>query len=272
MRKLNEVSVPPDVGAKQISLTERTAEGSADETRSPATSPTRQHPAHDCRIDSSVCEVMPLLFGLLIADAPGSLHELLPCSRCRGAERDAALLAGQKLGRHQRLAVLCASGPQERPEPLPPSETTRSARVAHSRSLRGLEAIGLLELSWCRQRDESGHNRRLRAARRTPLGQAVVDEYGDALTDGSRIRWSTSRLLSRCRLDTASLISLFEANLQEMAELRNHVSAIHRQLARHDDDDVNLTLATTDHHRFAEDNRRYLDEESARIDDDPVQR
>jgi hypothetical protein len=227
---------------------------------------------HDCRIDGSVCEVLPLLVGHLIADAPGNLHELLPCSRCRGAERHADLLTGQKLGRHQRRALIAARAPQERAEPLPSPGPTRSARVAFSRSLLGLKSAGLLELSWCRQRDESGRIRRLRAARRTPLGQAVVEEYGEALADGSRIRWSTSRLLSRCRLDTTSLITLFEANLQEATELRNHVSAIHGQLARHDDDDVNLTLATTDHHRSAEDSRRFLDEESARSGDDPVQR
>ena len=209
-----------------------------------ATSPPDQHPVYDCRFDDSPCEVMASFSRHL--DCLQSMDDLLPCSHCRGAERAIDRLAGQKLGRHQRRALLAANSPQERAEPLPSPGPTRSARVAHSRALHGLNAAGLIELTWCRERDESGRTRRLRAARQTPLGEAVVDEYRNSLSGGSRIRWSTTRLLSRCRLDTTALTAVFAANLQEEIELRQHVVAGRQSARREGEED--FTRALTDLH------------------------
>ena len=158
-----------------------------------ATPPLRQRPVHNCRIDDTACEVMARLGGPIDADPV----DLLPCDRCRCAERDADRLTGQKLGRHQR------------------------------RALRGLEDLGLIKRS-------SQPFERTKACRRTPLGQAVVEEHRQALADGSRIRWSYSNLIRRCRLETAELIEIFGANLEEEIELRRHLSVLRRQLPGRD--------------------------------------
>ena len=187
-----------------------------------ATSPPRQHPVHECWVDSVECEVVATLDDSFDAD----FVDLLPCDRCRCAERDADRLTGQKLGRHQRRALLDAPAPDEQPRTLPPSPT-RSLQVAHARALRGLEDLGLIKRS-------SQPFERTKACRRTPLGQAVVEEHRQALADGSRIRWSYSNLTRRCRLETAELIEIFGANLEEEIELRRHLSVLRRQLPGRD--------------------------------------
>ena len=215
------------------------------ESAAEATSPTGQHPVRDCWVNGSVCEVIGLLDCSSIS-LRYVTDDLLPCSRCKAAERAVSQLRGQKLGRHQRGILLGARRPAEPPAPLPQLDSTHSAQVAHTRALRGLEALGLIELTWCRQRDESGRMRRLRAARLTPVGAAIVDEYRDPLSDGSRLRWSTTRLLSRSRLDTTALIAIFAANLQDEIELRQHLAAGRQSAGREEEED--FTRALTDLH------------------------
>ncbi|MBP39522.1 MAG: hypothetical protein CL726_09500 [Chloroflexi bacterium] len=110
--------------------------------------------------------------------------------------------------------------------PDPPSPI-RSLQVAHARALRGLEDLGLIKRS-------SQPFERTKACRRTPLGQVVVEEHRQALADGSRIRWSYSNLIRRCRLETAELIEIFGANLEEEIELRRYLSVLRRQLPGRD--------------------------------------
>ena len=210
-----------------------------------ATSPSRHHPVRDCWVDGTACEVIGLL-DCSSVDVESDADDLLPCNRCRAAECAIDRLTGQKLGRHQRGILLGARRPAEPPAPLPQLDSTHSAQVAHTRALRSLEALGLIELTWCRQRDESGRTRRLRSARLTPVGAAIADEYRDLLTSGSRIRWSASRLLSRCRLDTTALTAVFAANLQEAIELRQHLVAGRQSAGREEEED--FTRALTDLH------------------------
>ncbi len=150
--------------------------------------------------DAGDVTVMPARWGRLL----DMVRPHLDCARCsRAAERDAATLAGLRLGRLERRGLLLAPPPSpDRGALLEPEGTGRAAIEAHLRALRKLRRAGLILVDWQQQTVEAprrGSWRHMRvstqrvAVQLSPLGAAVVGQVRAQLTNGTPIRWAQHR-------------------------------------------------------------------------------
>jgi len=148
---------------------------------------------------------------------------LLPCDQCRGAERNVGHLG--RLGRHERRILLAAApAGAEAPRVVEPETHDRSAVEAHRRALCTLEKAGLVDL-----RDR-------RAARRSILGQGIIDRLGDALAAGRRIRWAEHRpaLLASVRRTPNDLLTTLHCELVAAGKEKRRVAMLTAALGKPD--------------------------------------
>ncbi len=134
----------------------------------------------------------------------GMVRPHLDCWLCpRVAERDAARLAGLRLGKHERRVLLLAPlPPRDKGVVIEPEGTGRATTAAHLRAIRTLRHAGLLCVDWQPQTVEAprrGSWRLMRvvthrvAVQLSPLGAAVVGRVRPQLTNGAPIRWAQHR-------------------------------------------------------------------------------
>ncbi len=134
----------------------------------------------------------------------GMVRPHLDCWLCpRVAERDAANLAGLRLGKHERRVLLLAPPPpRDKGVVIEPEGTGRAATAAHLRAIRTLRQAGLLGVDWQQQTVEAprrGSWRLMRvvthrvAVQLSPLGAAVVGRVRQQLMNGAPIRWAQHR-------------------------------------------------------------------------------
>jgi hypothetical protein len=137
---------------------------------------------------------------------------VLPCDRCRRADRDAEQLPGTRLGRLERTILLSAADAGARGEraQILPDDASPAERVATFRALRKLRDAGLVRPLWragrviqCKRPTKTtGPNREerqydqeytmrgdFREVALTPLGEAVVSRLRPALESGKPVRW-----------------------------------------------------------------------------------
>jgi hypothetical protein len=150
--------------------------------------------------------------GALFRRTVGRVCRELPCDRCQVAEGQ--VLELPRLGRNERRALLAAPPPDAEAQIIAPAGPGRAADEANRRALRTLERAGLLALGWDRGRF------RKRTARRTWLGQAVVERLRTVLESGRRIRWADHRgaLIAEYCLPTDGLLRVFLGRVQESLE------------------------------------------------------
>jgi hypothetical protein len=138
--------------------------------------------------------------------------ELLPCERCRKADRNAEGLAGMRLGRLERSILTGAADAAARGErsQLLPDDPSPAQKVATFRAFGKLQRAGLVKYFY--RRGRVIHCRRPAKLTRsdgterhydqeyemaggfhdvtlTPLGEAVVSRLRPALESGKSIRW-----------------------------------------------------------------------------------
>jgi hypothetical protein len=135
-----------------------------------------------CWVDSNPCEVLEFVHHPVASAEAKEISALLPCDRCRAAEK---ITLGQRLGRHQRRLLLLAPTPSNEPKIVPPAEGQPSAREAHRRAIRQLSRARLLDVSRKDIQTEvlRGYSGPLEEKFRTPPNQS-----GTALRPGDVIR------------------------------------------------------------------------------------
>ena len=155
---------------------------------------------HGMARDAGEPAVMPARWGRIL----DMVRPHLDCARCsRAAERDAANLAGLRLGKHERRVLLLAPPPSpDRGALLEPLGTRRAAIEAHLRAILTLRRAGLLLVDWQQQTVEAPRRGSWRpmwvstqrvAVQLSPLGAAVVGQVRPQLANGAPIRWAEHR-------------------------------------------------------------------------------
>ena len=182
-----------------------------------------------CDVDGRPCEVMSPIERAL----PASRRRLpllerfadcLPCDRCRMSERDAAGLAGVRLGCTERALLLRAAPTSAMFGSIVAREDgTRAAHEADFRASRKLVRAGLVQEGRMRTTVRyRGHVRAYvtRTAWRSPLGDEIVARYMPELESGRRIRWDHRVVESAqaVRRDVAGLVHDFACALREKRE------------------------------------------------------
>ena len=184
-----------------------------------------------CRFDGAACEVVSLFERSLVEEARPRLgafvQHYLPCASCRGAEAAAQALHGVRLGRAERRVLLGAATTTESKGALvAPTGLPRAERETALRAARKLYARQLIQISRTPlPLGDAGRNYLLRVAWRSPLGDAIVKQFGPELETGRRIRWD-ARLAAALRdarrgpvLLLGELASQLEAARARRAEL-----------------------------------------------------
>jgi hypothetical protein len=210
---------------------------------------------HPCWVDGTPCEVIAQIAGPLeailarrpepagggpppddvasrFAATMTQVHYLLPCGRCRSAERNVARLP--RLGKHERRVLLAAPPPEAGRQVIPPPRPGRSADEAHRRAIGRLWEAGLLHRGWRDERVKtaavafggSGRWRHVhreyakRAVSLSPLGEAVVTRLRAELEAGRPIRWARHRdaLVAACRRPPTDLLLDFLAEVKRSGE------------------------------------------------------
>jgi hypothetical protein len=172
----------------------------------------------------------------IIAEKPGccqrrAVLELLPCERCRKADRDAEQLPGTRLGRLERAILLSAADAGARGEraQILPDDPSPAERVATWRAFGKLRDAGLVKRFYRRGRvhlvkrsarytDGYGVERQheqkyemadcFREVALTPLGEAVISRLRPALESGKPVRWGdlSREALAAIRGDLPTLL------------------------------------------------------------------
>jgi hypothetical protein len=164
-----------------------------------------------CPADGEICE---------LADAVDiGEHPLLPCMRCRVAERAARELKRWKPGRYQAEALLAAAPGRRRREwpyagsgiVFDPRVENRSEKEKRYEACRALRERGLL---YARPPKNPSHGGKM-TLWRTPLGEAVLAAHEDAVTARSRneiipLVCDREAMAAATRLPTEKLKEIFE--------------------------------------------------------------
>lgn len=114
--------------------------------------------------------------------------------------RAASGLRYKRLGKHERRQLLRSAAPGGPSQPVIPPGPSQAAQTATRRAIASLVAAGLLRLAPAPVRITEAENKKLlatlrrkyavmRYARRTALGEEVVQAYRAELKTGGRIRW-----------------------------------------------------------------------------------
>jgi hypothetical protein len=200
--------------------------------------------SYACHVDDRPCEVVEPFVDQINGDLADVMEKTecdLPCMRCRNVERDAAALAGVRLGKHERRVLSLAPPWDGESKVIEPDCTGRSADEANRRAIRKLADVGLLWPGWqeakieCRTRSWHGRTKRnyhKRAVWLTPLGEAVVGVLRQVIQNGKPIRWAkhVPALIAAARRKPDALLEEFLAELRNTKERRLELASLLGQM------------------------------------------